>query len=72
MSRSRDETTILTESEVVRTTERAILVRLRRMSVAESEDVWIPRSVVEGGEFLEEGDTDVEVHDWWAYKNDLI
>lgn len=67
---SHSDTTVLDDCEVIHTTARAILVRINGNAL-DATEIWIPRSVVEGGDFIEEGDTDIEVQDWWAAKNDL-
>lgn len=56
----------LTGSVVIGTTPRAVLVRLDDMN-----QVWIPRSVCQDGDSLEEQDKNVSVQPWWAEREDL-
>jgi hypothetical protein len=51
---------------VIKTTPMAILVRFNNMS-----EVWMPRSVVECGEDIQVGETDVVVRDWFAEREGL-
>lgn len=54
------------DGEVIRTTERAVLVRC-----PDKREVWVPRSVCLDGDMIEEGDTDLEVETWFAEKEGL-
>jgi len=54
---------------IVKATAKAVLVRF---STAGRADVWIPRSVCEDGDALEEGDTDVVVQEWFAEREGMI
>lgn len=56
----------LTGSKVIRTTPRAVLLRLDDMN-----EVWVPRSVCQFGDSLDEDDTNVSVQSWWAEREDL-
>lgn len=49
------------EGEVVKTTDRALLVYFASADQA----IWVPRSNTEGGDVLEEGDTDPSIATWW-------
>lgn len=51
---------------VVKTTDRAVLVEVG------GEEYWIPRSVIEDGDELDEGDNgEIEVADWFLRKEGL-
>jgi hypothetical protein len=54
--------------EVVKTTDAAVLVDLKDGS----DQKWVPRSVCEDGDSLEEGDDDLRVEKWFAEKEGLI
>lgn len=56
-----DEPYELRGSSVLRTTNKAVLIRLDDMN-----EVWIPRSVCVDGDDLDEDDTDISVQSWWA------
>lgn len=51
---------------IVRTTAKAVLVRF-----TDGRETWIPRSACEGGDDLEEGDTDIVVANWFIEKEGL-
>lgn len=51
--------------EVLRTTDKAVLVELN------GEEVWIPRSQCEGGDDIDEGDDSINVTRWFADKRGL-
>jgi len=53
--------------EVIRTTEKAVLVR-----TVGDDEVWVPRSMVEGGGAVQEGDEDIQVKEWFALKEGLV
>jgi hypothetical protein len=64
----------LNKCEVVRTTERAVLIVFDVKSPSGEEDeveLWVPRSVCEEGDGLDEGDKDIRVKRWFVEKNDL-
>lgn len=54
------------EAEITRTTNAAVLVDFG------DREVWIPRSVCLEGDALEEGDTDLNVADWFLEKEGLL
>lgn len=54
------------EGEVIRATEKAVLLRHE-----DGSEVWIPRSVCVDGEAIEKGDTDVVVSTWWLEQEGL-
>ena len=54
------------DGEIIRTTPRAVLVRVSRRR-----EVWVPRSLCEGGDTLDVGDDDIRVAAWWAVKEGL-
>ena len=37
----------------------------------ECEELWIPRSVVDGGDSVDEDDSDLEIADWFIGKEEL-
>jgi hypothetical protein len=51
---------------VEQTTDKAVLVKLE-----EGESTWIPRSVCEDGDSIEEDDEELHVATWWLRKNDI-
>jgi hypothetical protein len=57
----------LGKCEVIHMTDKAVLLEMH----PSGEELWVPRSVCEGGTILDLGDTDVRVHRWFADKNDL-
>lgn len=59
-------TTLDKVDRVIRTSGKAVLVRF-----IDLREIWIPRSVCEGGCDLEEDDTDIVVADWFIKKEGL-
>lgn len=51
---------------VERTTGKAVLFKLE-----EQEGVWIPRSVCEDGESIEQHDEEIHVATWWLRENGI-
>lgn len=68
---------VIVAGEVIHTTELAVLVRVERdpqlpgFAPLPPREIWIPRSVCEDGDDLEEGDTSVVVRSWWADREGL-
>lgn len=56
--------------EVVATTHKAL--GIRRAKVQTRDLIWVPRSVVEDGDNLERGETDIRVLPWFVDREDLI
>lgn len=56
----------IVEGEVIHTTDLAILI-----SMEESDERWIPRSVVEDGDFIQIGDTELFVKAWFCEREGL-
>ena len=56
-------------NEVVRETDRAILIRLQN-----GHEQWVPRSQIENSDDFSTGDCDVEmsISEWFATKEDLL
>lgn len=76
--RSRIQSFTPLSGEVIRETDMAILFRvepdtlpLPGMAQQESREVWIPRSVCDHGDDIEEGDTDIYVSDWFCEREEL-
>lgn len=57
-------------SEVIRTTQRALLVRYTDGEGTQHE-FWVARSLCENGEDIRTGDIDVAVAEWWVADNEL-
>lgn len=53
--------------EVRHTTDDALLVYFE----SAGEEVWVPRSVTDGGDALDKGDTDLSIATWWLRTHDL-
>ena len=56
----------LSGSSVIRTTQKAVLVRLDDLT-----EIWIPRSVCLDGDDIVDGDEDISVQAWWAEQEDI-
>lgn len=55
--------------EVVRVSEKGICVR--KAAVGAGQGTWLARVLIEGGDELDKGDTDIRVADWLATKEGL-
>ncbi len=54
------------EGTVIAETDKAVCLQRD-----DDEDIWIPRSVIDGGDAMEEQDTDPLVADWFIDKEGL-
>ncbi len=59
---------VLVEGRVVATTVKAVLLD-HEMHI---DGIWIPRSVIENGEQVMEGEDALWVAEWFARRNDLM
>jgi len=62
-----DESYELNGSVAIRTTPKAVLVRLDDLT-----ERWIPRSACVDGDDIEEGTEDISVHAWWAEQEGVL
>jgi hypothetical protein len=68
---------VVVDGEVIRATDMAVLVRVKPdpqfpgFETPAPREVWMPRSVIDGGYDLDVGDTDITVRTWFAEKEGL-